>query len=93
MAGRLAQCILTMINETKMNANEILKKHEDANEMHFHEVDRKWIIEAMEEYAALRQPLVMESDCDHEWLNHSFDHFGFLQEQICDKCGAKQSVP
>lgn len=41
-----------------MNANEILKKHEDANEMHFHEVDRKWIIEAMEEYAALRQPTV-----------------------------------
>lgn len=38
-------------------------------------------------------PHVMESDCDHEWLNHSFDHFGFLQEQICDKCGAKQSVP
>ena len=36
---------------------------------------------------------VMESDCDHEWINHSFDHFGFLQEQICDKCGAKQSVP
>ena len=36
---------------------------------------------------------VMESDCDHEWLNHSFDHFGFLQEQICDKCGAKKSVP
>lgn len=42
---------------------------------------------------ALRQPPVMESDCDHEWLNHSFDHFGFLQEQICDKCGTKQSVP
>jgi len=37
--------------------------------------------------------VVMESDCAHEWLNHSFDHFGFLQEQICDKCGAKQSVP
>ena len=36
---------------------------------------------------------VMESDCDHEWINHSFDHFGFLQEQICDKCGAKQSAP
>ncbi len=28
---------------------------EDANEMHFHEVDRKWIIQAMEEYAALSQ--------------------------------------
>lgn len=32
-------------------ANETLKKHEDANEMHFHEVDRKWIMQAMEEYA------------------------------------------
>ncbi len=41
-----------------MKADEILRKHEDANEMHFHEVDREWIIEAMEEYAALRQPLV-----------------------------------
>ena len=41
--------------------NEILKKHEDANEMHFHEVDRKWIIEAMEEYAALRQQHVSGS--------------------------------
>ena len=36
---------------------------------------------------------VMESDYVHEWINHSFDQFGFLQEQICDKCGAKQSVP
>jgi hypothetical protein len=34
-----------------MTANEILKKHEDANEYHFHEVDRKWIMKAMEEYA------------------------------------------
>jgi hypothetical protein len=41
-----------------MKADDILKKHEDANEMHFHEVDRKWIIEAMEEYVALRQPFV-----------------------------------
>ena len=35
-----------------MTADETLKKHEDDNEMHFHEVDRKWIIQAMEEYAA-----------------------------------------
>ena len=34
-----------------MTPSEILQKHEDANEYHFHEVDRKWIIEAMEEYA------------------------------------------
>lgn len=30
--------------------------------------------------------------CGHEWLDHSFDHFGFLKEQICDKCGAKEKV-
>lgn len=41
----------------------------------------------------LRIAHVMQSDCDHEWINNSFDQFGFLQEQICDKCGAKQSVP
>lgn len=51
-----------------MNANEILKKHEDANEMHFHEVDRKWIIEAMEEYAALRQPIVSGCNADSDKL-------------------------
>lgn len=44
-----------------MTADEILKKYEDDNEYHFHSVDRKWIIEAMEEYAALRQPSVMRS--------------------------------
>lgn len=32
-------------------ADQILKDHEDANEMHFHQVDREWIIEAMEQYA------------------------------------------
>lgn len=45
------------------------------------------------EVKKLNIPAVMESDCDHEWLNNSFDQFGFLQEQICDKCGAKRSVP
>jgi NTP pyrophosphatase (non-canonical NTP hydrolase) len=37
--------------------NQILKEYEDANEMHFHQVDREWIINAMEEYASLK--------CDH----------------------------
>lgn len=66
-----------------MNANEILKKHEDANEMHFHEVDRKWIIQAMEEYAVLRQPAVMRSLPDdeeiekkaHEWLKANYGKY------------------
>ena len=34
-----------------MTAAEILQKHEDDNEMHLHHVDRKWVIQAMEEYA------------------------------------------
>ena len=33
-----------------MTKDEILKKHEDKNEYHFHQVDREWIMEAMEEY-------------------------------------------
>lgn len=43
-----------------MKADDILKKHEDANEMHFHQVDRKWIIEAMEEYAIGCRELIAE---------------------------------
>ena len=61
-----------------MKANEILKKHEDANEMHFHEVDRKWIIEAMEEYAALRQPLVSKSAPAIDWHE--------MRKQFFDEC-------
>ena len=66
-----------------MKADEILKKHEDANEMHFHEVDRKWIIEAMEEFAALRQPTVMRSVCCGEELV-SFKTYGYDE---CCRCG------
>ena len=53
-----------------MTADEILKKHEDANEVHFHGVDRKWIIDAMEEYASgklnKRRRDLMKQDFD-EW--------------------------
>ena len=69
-----------------MNANEILKKHEDANEMHFHEVDRKWIIEAMEEYAALRQPPVSGSllnDCVYYNLS---DRAMCPNKNVCVNC-------
>jgi len=34
-----------------MTKDEILQKHEDKNEYHFHQVDREWIMEAMQEYA------------------------------------------
>jgi len=43
-------------------ADQILKDHEDANEMHFHQVDREWIIEAMEEYAKTTRPWIKCSD-------------------------------
>jgi len=43
-------------------ADQILKDHEDANEMHFHQVDREWIIKAMEEYAKTARPWIKCSD-------------------------------
>jgi len=66
-----------------MTADKILKKYEDDNEYHFHAVDRKWIIEAMEEYAALRQPPVMvrsEQYCD--WCSSPED----VEVKICKGC-------
>lgn len=71
-----------------MTPSEILRKHEDANEMHFHEVDRKWIIEAMEEYAALRQPPVSgrseQLPCEHR--SYRSGHSPFVP-CICNDCG------
>jgi predicted ATP-grasp superfamily ATP-dependent carboligase len=46
--------------ENKQTASEILQKHEDDNEMHFHDVDRKFIIEAMEEYAEQQVKAVVQ---------------------------------
>ncbi len=43
-------------------ADQILKEHEDANEMHFHQVDREWLINAMKEYAASRMPWIRPQD-------------------------------
>ncbi len=42
--------------------DQILADHEDANEMHFHQVDRKWLIKAMEEYAASRKSWIRPQD-------------------------------
>ena len=43
-------------------ADQILADHEDANEMHFHQVDREWLIKAMDEYAASRMPWIRPQD-------------------------------
>lgn len=50
-------------------ADQILAEHEDANEMHLHQVDRKWVIKAMEEYARTIQLWIrpqdqMPQDCE-----------------------------
>ena len=34
-----------------MDADKTLRKYEDEYEYHFHDVDREWIIKAMNEYA------------------------------------------
>jgi hypothetical protein len=41
-------------------ANQILKKFEDLHEHHFHELDRNWIMEAMEEYSDEKTDTVLE---------------------------------
>ena len=67
-----------------MIADETLKKYEDDNEYHFHSVDRKWIIEAMEEYAALRQPPVsssFSSESNHICMMH------IDKKRMCMVCG------
>jgi hypothetical protein len=91
------------LKERIMNTKDFLKTELDKIDKNaYYEIEGygnvEFICKVMELYADVVNkncniPRVMESDCDHEWLNHSFDHFGFLQEQICDKCGAKQSVP
>ena len=30
--------------------------------------------------------------CSHVWVNNSYDHFGFVIEEVCDKCGLKQAL-
>lgn len=50
-----------------MTKDEILKKYEDDNEYHFHEVDREWILQAMQEYADQQLRLYNVSDCSEQW--------------------------
>ncbi len=51
--------------------DEILAKHEDNNEMHFHQVDRKWVIEAMTEFA-------------FEFAQEAVDNWGLTQVGLSD---------
>lgn len=70
----------------KMKANEILKKHEDKNEMHFHDVDRKFIIEAMEEYAALCKAPIVCSACGDSCERNGFSPQGTVEWFCSQEC-------
>jgi hypothetical protein len=85
-----------------MTIEEIIKEafsrgwnasHECATDFDYDCALNGFLSEVETEVKKFRIGAVMESDCDHEWINDSFDHFGFLTGQVCDKCGAKQSVP
>lgn len=64
-------------------ADQILKDHEDANEMHFHQVDREWIVNAMYEYASLK--------CDHFGGIVATSETGQTIHKCLD-CGKEQRV-
>ena len=53
----------------------------------------EYIALIMEEYAALRQPLVSgELNCEHDWLVDMYDHFGFQASRFCDKCNTREAI-
>jgi len=39
-----------MENKNIINPELLLKKYEDSHEFHFHQLDRTWIVECMNEY-------------------------------------------
>ena len=42
---------MTLLEKAIDKASELLAKREDENEYHLHDIDRKWVIEAMMDYA------------------------------------------
>ena len=61
-----------------MTADQILQKHEDANEMHFHQVDREFIIQAMKEYATSSQTEISDEEIEEMLFHHSNEYaYGF----------------
>ena len=55
-----------------MTKDEILRKHEDLNEYHLHDVDREFIIQAMQEYADQQLRL--------------YNVVGRSEQLVCDTC-------
>ena len=64
-------------------ADQILAEHEDANEMHFHQVDREWVIKAMEEYA--KQAF---QNHNHNYVLTSFEGHRVIKCTFCPSIAA-----
>lgn len=47
--------------------------------MHFHEVDRKWIIEAMEEYAASTKTKISDEEIEEYAKQNAFQYYEFIR--------------
>ena len=71
-------------------AGLILKKYEDSHEFHFHELDRKWIIECMNEYkdACVEQK---QKDCEkeNEMCKCGNERIGSTKLWCCNQCGKR----
>lgn len=68
-----------------MTKDKILQKYEDQNEYHFHQVDREWIMEAMQEYADQQLAIQRVSDCSEQYHVLSAN----MGDGKCSKCGKK----
>ena len=44
---------MTKLEELRLKADALLEMQEDANEYHFHQVDRDWIVQAMVDFLEL----------------------------------------
>ena len=74
-------------------ADRILSEHEDANEYHFYESDREWIIEAMMEFA---NEVSKKPQCACEKTTQKIEHdchpYGDnIMYDECDVCGKKHN--
>lgn len=44
------------------------------------------------EVERLRKEREEKTNCDHKWINNSYDYYGFLMSKICDKCSKIEYV-
>lgn len=49
-------------------------------------------LELTKEVERLRNEREEKTNCDHKWINNSYDSYGFLMSKICDKCSKIEYV-